>query len=337
MEAFINFISYYLPEQRLSNEDIERKHPEWSIVKISEKTGISNRHIAGPNEFSSDMAVKAANFLFDELNFDRKEIDYLILCTQSPDYFLPTTACIIQDRLELNNSIGSIDVNQGCSGFVYSIGLAKGLILSGQAKKVLVLTAETYSKFINTNDKSNKTLFGDASAATLVTNESFGFKAKIEDFVYGTDGSGFESLIVKNGGMRFRFEKGSDNFEEGNFKGNDDDLFMDGRAVFQFTNSVVPSLVDSTLIKNSLDKDDIDKFIFHQANKFMLDKIRLKLNISQSKFVFNSEDIGNTVSSTIPISLRKLYDLEKFYFGQKLMVVGFGVGLSYGSTVLNIN
>lgn len=337
MNAFINSISYYLPEKTLSNIDIENDHPEWSVEKISAKTGIFNRHIAGSEEFASDMAVSAANIFFNETDINKKEIDYLILCTQSPDYFLPTTACIIQDRLGLNKSIGSIDVNQGCSGFIYSIGLAKGLIVSGQAKKILVITAETYSKYLNNKDKSNKTLFGDAAAATLVSNQSFGFRAKIEDFVYGTDGAGYESLIVKNGGSRFRFESGKDIFEDNNFHSNDDNLFMDGRAVFQFTNSVIPHLVDSTLNKNSLNIDEIDKFIFHQANKFMLEKIRLKINIPQDKFVFNSENVGNTVSSTIPISLRKLIDIENFHKGQKLMIAGFGVGLSYGATILKIN
>ena len=337
MNAFINHISYYLPEKTLSNLEIESDHPEWSVEKISAKTGINNRHIAGVQEFSSDMAVSAANIFFNETNINKTEIDYLILCTQSPDYFLPTTACIIQDRIGLNKSIGSIDVNQGCSGFIYSIGLAKGLIVSGQAKKILVITSETYSKFINIKDKSNRTLFGDAAAVTLVSNESFGFRAKIEDFVYGTDGAGYDSLIVKNGGARFRFESGKDIFEDENFQSNDDNLFMNGRAVFQFTNSIVPNLVDSTLKKNDLNIDEIDKFLFHQANKFILDKIRLKLNIPQDKFVFNSENVGNTVSSTIPISFRKLIDIENFHTGQNLMIAGFGVGLSYGATVLKIS
>jgi 3-oxoacyl-[acyl-carrier-protein] synthase-3 len=337
VNAYLNNISFYLPENTLSNADIERDHPEWSIEKIAAKTGISNRHIAKQDEFSSDMAVSAATIFFNETDVDKEDIDYLILCTQSPDYFLPTTACILQDRLGLNKSIGSIDVNQGCSGFIYSIGLAKGLIVSGQAKKVLVITSETYSKFINKNDKSNKTLFGDAAAVSLVSNECSGFKAKIEDFVYGTDGSGYESLIVKNGGSRFKLESGEDIIDEGNFQKNNDNLYMDGRAVFQFTNLVVPELVKSSLIKNSLSIDAIDKFVFHQANKFMLDKIRAKLKIPQEKFIFNSENIGNTVSSTIPISLRNLFDVEEFESGQKLMIAGFGVGLSYGATVLTIN
>lgn len=337
MNAYINNISFYLPEKTLSNVDIENEHPEWTIDKIATKTGINNRHIAGPEEFSSDMAVSAANIFFKETSVKKSEIDYLIFCTQSPDYFLPTTACIIQDRLGLNKSIGAIDINQGCSGFVYALGLAKGLIVSRQANKVLVITSETYSKFINKNDKSNKTLFGDAAAVTLVSNELIGLRAKILDFVYGTDGSGFENLIVKNGGVRFRFNNGEDIFEDGSFQRNDDNLYMDGRAVFQFTNSVVPDLVNSTLEKNTLKLDDIDKFVFHQANKYMLEKVRLKLKISQEKFIFNSESCGNTVSSTIPISLNKISDLNSLESGQKLMIAGFGVGLSFGATILIIN
>ena len=337
MNVYINNISFYLPETTLSNVDIEREHSEWSIEKIASKTGIYNRHIAGPQEFSSDMAVSAANIFFKDTNIKKNEIDYLILCTQSPDYFLPTTACIIQDRLGLNKSIGSIDINQGCSGFIYAIGLAKGLIVSAQANKVLVITAETYSKFINQKDKSNKTLFGDAAAVTLISNESFGFRAKIQNFVYGTDGSGFESLIVKNGGARYRFEDGEDILEDGNFKRNNNNLYMDGREVFQFTNSIVPDLVDLTLKKNLMNLNEIDKFVFHQANKYMLEKIRLKLQINEEKFIFNSENTGNTVSSTIPISLKILSKHNNFESGQKIMIAGFGVGLSYGATVLIIN
>ncbi|EOR94014.1 3-oxoacyl-[acyl-carrier-protein] synthase, KASIII [Arcticibacter svalbardensis MN12-7] len=338
MCEYINDIAYYLPKKSLSNADIESQHPEWSIEKISSKTGIENRFLSGVDEFCSDMAVQAANKLFNQ-NSPRlkQEIDYLILCTQNPDYVLPTTACIVQDRLGLEKSIGAIDVNLGCSGFIYSIGLAKGLISSGQASNVLVITSDTYSKLINPNDKGNKTIFGDAAAATLVSNKEEGLAAKIEKFVYGTDGSGYDNLIVKNGGSRNRISIGQDLFEDNVYIKNDSNLFMDGRAVFQFTNAVVPNMVSKTLEKNNLILSEIDSFIFHQANKFMLEKVRKKIGIPENKFIFNSGSVGNTVSSSIPIAFKNFIDEVGINTGEKIMLAGFGVGLSYGATIISIN
>ncbi|MFH6963242.1 3-oxoacyl-ACP synthase III family protein [Flavobacterium plurextorum] len=337
MEVYINYISCYLPEKKLSNSDIELLHPEWSIEKISSKTGIFSRSISGDDEFSSDLAIKACNDLFSNYAGIRKnEIEYLIVCTQTPDYLLPSTSCLVQDKLGLNQSIGAVDVNQGCSGFVYSLGLAKGLIASGQVSNVLLVTVDTYTKLINPLDKSNKTLFGDAACATLISNANVGLSAKIEQFVYGTNGSGCESLIVKNGGVRNRKILAEDVIENENFVRNDNDLFMDGRAVFEFTINVVPSLVKDVLSKNNLTIEKIDKFVFHQANKFMLDKIRIKAGIPADKFIFNSEYCGNTVSSTIPNSLKILNDSKAFQSGEIVMICGFGVGLSYGGAIIKI-
>ena len=336
MNTYINFISYYLPSKTLSNSDISLEHPEWSIDKISSKTGIHNRHISSDNEFVSDMAVKAAEKLFSEYKIEKKDIDYIILCTQSPDFLLPTTACLVQNQLGLSNSIGAIDINQGCSGFIYSLGVAKGLIISGQVNNVLVITAETYSKYIHPEDKSNKTLFGDGAAAVLISSGNIGLGAKINNFVYGTDGSGFDCLIVRNSGSKNKCKLENEIFEGNEFISSDSYLFMDGRAVFQFTNTVVPLLVKNLLGTENLEIKSIDKFVFHQANKFMLEKIRLKLGISEEKFIFNSEDIGNTVSSTIPISLKKLIENNQILVGDKILLAGFGVGLSYGATLISI-
>jgi 3-oxoacyl-[acyl-carrier-protein] synthase-3 len=337
MSVYINYISAYLPEKKLNNSDIELLHPEWSIDKISSKTGIFSRSISADNEFSSDLAIKACNKLFSNYeSISKSEIEYLIVCTQTPDYLLPSTSCLVQSGLGLNQNIGAVDVNQGCSGFVYSLGLAKGLISSGQVNNVLVVTVDTYTKLINPLDKSNKTLFGDAACATFISNENVGLSANIEQFVYGTNGLGYESLIVKNGGVRNRKTISEDIIENENFIKNDNDLFMDGRAVFEFAISVVPDLVKDVLAKNKLTIENIDKFVFHQANKFMLDKIRLKIGVSADKFIFNSENCGNTVSSTIPNSLKILNDSIGFRSGEIIMICGFGVGLSYGGAIITI-
>ena len=335
MKANIKAISYYLPEAVLSNDLINQEFPEWEIEKISSKTGINSRHISSGNEFSSDMAIKAAEKLFAEHNIDRSTIDYLLFCTQSPDYFLPTTACIIQDKLGLNTSIGALDFNLGCSGFVYGLSLAKGLIAGEMAKNVLLITAETYSKFIHPKDKSNKTIFGDAAAATLISAEK-GF-CTLGNFVFGTDGKGAENLIVKQGGMRFPVSSENEDIvdEFGNVR-NDKNLYMNGAEIFNFTGEFVPKLTEAILEKSNLRKENIDLFIFHQANKYMLNHLRKKIKIPEEKFFIAMEDCGNTVSSTIPIALYEAQKQGRIIESKNLILAGFGVGYSWAACNLII-
>lgn len=335
-KAYIKALEYYLPEKVIDNEVINQAHPEWSIEKIAAKTGIYERHIAAEDEFSSDMAFKAAELLFASGKVDRAAIDFLILCTQSPDYFLPTTACTLQHRLNLSKNIGAFDFNLGCSGFVYGLGICKGLIATGQANNILLITAETYSKFIHPEDKSNKTLFGDAAAATVISsngseNEVAG---EILDFSYSTDGKGGGYLMVKNGGMRNRYNKGETIEDENGFVTNDDYLFMDGKAIFNFTAFHVPELIKDTLIKNKTAMDEIDLFIFHQANEFMLQTIRKRCGIPQDKFAVHLKSCGNTVSSTIPIALYHALQENKIEDGTKVLLSGFGVGLSAAGVII---
>jgi 3-oxoacyl-[acyl-carrier-protein] synthase-3 len=335
MKANIKAISYYLPEAILSNDLINQEFPEWDIEKISSKTGINSRHISANDEFSSDMAVKAAEKLFAEHNIDKSTIDFLLFCTQSPDYFLPTTACIIQEKLGLNTTIGALDFNLGCSGFVYGLSLAKGLIAGGMAKNVLLITSETYSKFIHPKDKSNKTIFGDAAAATLISSEE-GF-CSIGNFIFGTDGKGAENLIVKQGGMRYPVLNNNEDISDefGNVR-NDKNLFMNGTEIFNFTGEFVPKLTEAILEKSSLTKDDIDLFIFHQANKYMLNHLRKKIKIPEEKFFISMQHCGNTVSSTIPIALYEAQKENRLANCHNLIIAGFGVGYSWAACNLII-
>lgn len=332
--AGIKAISYYLPEYRLTNDVLNERFPEWSIEKISVKTGIYERRIAAPDEFSSDMAVKSAERLFKEHGVIPAQIDFIILCTQSPDYFLPTTACIIQDRLHIPKTAGAFDFNLGCSGFVYGLGIAKGLIKGGMAKNVLLITSETYSKFIHTHDRSNLTIFGDAAACTLITEQD-GF-CKIDDFIFGTDGAGAENLIVKEGGVKYRNVVAHDDKVDryGNIQ-NERNLFMNGTEIFNFTLSSIPSLVNDVLLKNNLTLDEINLFIFHQANRFMLNHLKKKIGIADDRFFVWMEACGNTVSSTIPIALKEALDSKKIAKGDKVLLAGFGVGYSWAGTILS--
>ncbi|WP_316737879.1 ketoacyl-ACP synthase III [Pedobacter aquatilis] len=332
MGAYIQGISYYLPKSALNNDSLNQAFPEWSADKISSKTGIFERRIANENEFSSDMAVKASEALFNEFNIKRSDIDFILLCTQSPDYFLPTTACIVQDKLGINTSAGALDFNLGCSGYIYGLSLAKGLIKADIAKNVLLITSETYSKFINHQDKGNRTLFGDAASATLISSR-VGL-CSIEEFVLGTDGKGAENLIVKNGAAKNRFETGVDEYDETGWIRNDSNLFMNGGEIFSFTSKAVPEMVDQILKKTSLTLPNIDLFVFHQANKFMLNHIRKKIDIPEDKFFLFLEKCGNTVSSTIPIALSEAIKTSRIKKTNKVLLAGFGVGYSWGSTIL---
>ena len=331
MNVYIKAISYYLPEHIVTNEELVKDFPEWNVEKVAAKTGISKRHIAGRDETAGDMAVKAANKLFEEYDVDARDIDFILLCTQSPDYFLPTTACLVQEKLGVPVTAGAMDYNLGCSGYIYGLAVAKGLISANIASNVLLLTTETYNKYIHPKDKGNRSLFGDGAAATLVSDNGF---ANIGEFVLGTDGCGAENLIVRTGAARERnLRNNFDTDEDGHVK-SADYLYMNGSEIFNFTLETVPSLVNQILIKNKEDIDSVDKFIFHQANKFMLSTIRKVCQIPKDKFYVNLENTGNTVSSTIPIALK---DSMVNYQKEKVMLVGFGVGYCWGGCILDFD
>lgn len=331
MKAFVKGISYYLPENVVTNEDLVEEFPEWTVDKISKKVGISERHVTGEDETAGDMAVKAAEKLFIDKGIDRSIIDFVLLCTQSPDYHLPSTSCIIQNRLGLSTRCGAFDFNLGCSGYEYGLAVAKGLVVSGIAKNILLLTAETYTKYVHPQDKGNRTIFGDGATATLISESGY---AEIGEFCLGTDGSGAEQLIVKTGCARhFQLANDYQIDEEGGVHSSDN-LYMNGKAIFDFTSDVVPPLIDETLQKNGLTMDDVNLFVFHQANKYMINYIRKLMGIDKERFYIFMENVGNTVSSTIPIALCEAEKEGKLK--GNIVLAGFGVGLSYGAVVLRV-
>ena len=329
--AYIKAISYYLPNKVVTNEDLVNEFPEWTVEKVAQKVGVFSRHLAGENETAGDMAEKAARKLFEEYNIDPRSIDFLLLCTQSPDYFLPSTACVLLDRLNIPTSAGAFDYDLGCSGCVYGLAVAKGLIAAGIAKNVLLLTAETYNKYLHKSVKSNRSIFGDGAAACLISKDGF---AEIGEFSLGTDGSGANNLIVKTGAMRQKEATGK--FEE-DAEGHlwyDDYLYMNGGNIFNFTLDAVPAMMNEILNKNDLEKDQIDYYVFHQANKFMLNTIRKVCVLPKEKFYINLENVGNTVSSTIFIGLKDCLKDGQIHKDMRVMICGYGVGLSWGGVVL---
>ncbi|MBQ3658512.1 MAG: ketoacyl-ACP synthase III [Bacteroidales bacterium] len=330
---FIKAISYYLPSQTLTNEELIKQFPEWSVEKVVKKVGVNERHIAAADETAGDMAFKAAQKLFAEYNISPETIDFVLFCTQSPDYFLPSSACILQHKLGIPTSAGAFDYDLGCSGCVYGMAVAKGLITAGIAKNVLLLTAETYTKYLHPQDKGNRSIFGDGAAACLISTEGF---AEIGGFVLGTNGSGYDNLILKTGAARQKNLTGIESTDENGNIRRDDYLYMNGGEIFNFTVDVVPNLLVNVLEKNNITKDRIDYYLFHQANKYMLSTIRKICNIPQEKFYINLEKTGNTVSSTILIGLRDCIDSKIITSGMNVLIAGFGVGLSYGGTVLKM-
>ena len=319
--AQIKAVEYFLPEQILSNDTLAATSDRWTAEKILDKTGIAERRVSNASECASDLAVSACQKLFDTGVCRPDEIDFLLLCTQSPDYLLPTTACLVQDRLGLPKTCGALDFNLGCSGYVYGLGLAKGLIETGQAKNILLVTAETYTKFIQPQDLNVRTLFGDGATATLVQATKCDSE-QIGPFVYGTDGSGAENLIVRGSGSR---EPNHDS----NLR-----LEMNGPDVFAFTLRAVPDLVRQLLDKTGLSMDDVRYFVFHQASEYMLRHLREKIQIPTDRFCIAMRQFGNTVSSTIPVALSELSDRGEIQSGDHVVLVGFGVGYSWAATVV---
>lgn len=317
MSSYIKAIEYYLPENIIRNDE-----------KIKRKIGIEERRVADVTEFASDMAVKAANKLFASKVVNRNEIDFLIYCTQSPDYILPSTSCILQERLGLSVHCGAFDYNLGCSGYVYGLSIAKGLVESGSAKNILLLTSDTYSKYVNPKDRSVEVLFGDAAAATLISGGE-NRKSSIGSFVFGTDGRGANNLIIPAGGLREPITSESyveDLDDFGNIRSRRD-LYMNGSEIFNFALRDLPGSINRLLESSATKIEDYSYFVFHQANKFMLEHLRKKMHIDIDKFSLQLNDVGNTVSSSIPIALKR--DSHKLKEDDLVMLVGFGVGYSW--------
>ena len=334
MSAYIKGISYYLPEKVITNDDLVAEFAEWDVKKVYNKVGVKERHIAGDNETAGDLAEKAALKLFQEYNISPEEIDFILLCTQSPDYHLPSTTCILQDKLGIPTSAGAFDYDLGCSGCIYGMAVAKGLIAAGLASNILLLTAETYTKYLHPDDKSNRTIFGDGAAACLISKEK-GF-AEIGCFVFGTDGSGADNLIVKTQGARYKVRTAQSTEDDDGHVNRDDYLYMNGSAIFNFTLEQVPPMMKRLLEKSGMTKDEVDYFVFHQANKYMLSTLRKICGIPKERFHIDLEHTGNTVSSTVLISLKDCIAQSFIHSGMNVMACGFGVGLSYGGTLLTM-
>ena len=321
----ISGMSVQLPMGRLTNAELAGLFPEWPAEQILAKTGIASRPIAAPGEYSSDLAAGAAQTL---LRSEASPIDFIVLCTQTPDFLLPSTACLVHERLALSEDVGALDLNMGCSGYVYALSHATGLLATAQAKRPLVLTADTYSKLLAPGDKSTRTLFGDAGSATRLDLNS---RNRLHSFVFGTSGRGRCLFEAAHSGMHGPLAAQSHTHPSATRA----QIAMDGPEIYNFTLKAVPKLVSAVCAKAGLTLAEVDCFVFHQANGFMLESLRRKLRIPEERFEINMADYGNTVSSTIPIALRGAIAAGRIRAGMRVMLVGFGVGLSWGGCILD--
>ena len=333
MSLIIKSIEYYLPNTVVTNEDLQNEYPDWNMDKVTEKSGVYQRHIAGENETAYDLSVKACDQLFQTNN--KNDIDGIIYCTQSPDYIMPSNSFLLHNYLNLKNRVFAFDFNHACTGYIYGLAMANAFVSVGMAKEILLVTADTYSKYIYPKDRSTRVLFGDGAAATIVkeSNERRG----IIDIALGSAGSGYNKFWIPAGGLRLpKSDSTSMEIEDdGGNKRTQNDIEMDGFGVWSFINSVAPKQIESLLMRNNVEKTDVDQFIFHQASQMTLESIMKLLKLNEENVFINIRNTGNTVSASIPITLKDAIDQDKINTGSTLILSGFGVGLSYGTILMD--
>ncbi len=324
--AALGPIAIHFPARVETNEQLASQFPDWNLELIACKTGIDRRYIAAEDECASDLGFQAARKLFDRYEIDPASIDFLLFCTQTPDYPLPTTACLLQERLQLPTRVGALDFNLGCSGFVYGLALAEGLIRTGAVRRVLLITAETYSKYIDAEDRSLRTIFSDAAAATLIDAQD---QPSLTAFQFGTDGQGADTLLVTRSGQR----QPPAAHRPRHRKRWKSDLYMDGPSLMNFTIAAVPQVIDDILRTAGLTADDIELFLLHQATLKMLEQLQQRLGLTEESLPVCLRDCGNTVSSTLPILIDRLRQQGRIRAGTKNLLIGFGVGWSWAGCV----
>ena len=328
MSLIIKSIEYYLPDTIVTNDDLQKENPDWNLEKVVEKSGVYQRHIAGKNETAYDLSVKACDKLFQ--SNDKNDIDGIIYCTQSPDYIMPSNSFLLHNYLNLKDKVFAFDFNHACTGYIYGLAMAYAFFKAGMAKQILLVTADTYSKYINKKDRSTRVLFGDGAAATIVQESNA--RKGIIDIELGSSGSGYNKFWIPAGGLRLPKSSRTSvviKDDRGN-KRTQNDIEMDGLGVWSFINSVVPKQINRLLEKNNIDKTDVNQFIFHQASKMTLESIMRLMKLNKEQVFINIRNIGNTVSASIPIAIKDAIDQDKIDIDSTVILSGFGVGLSYG-------
>ncbi len=321
----IQRIASHLPAQTLDNEELVRALGRWTAEEVFQKTGIRRRRIAAPGETALDLAARAVTALFSPA---APSADFLLFCTQTADYKLPTSACLLQSRTGLPPGCGALDLNLACSGFIYGLAVGEGLLRSGAATRVVLVNSDTYTRLIHPQDAVCRPIFGDGAAATLLGNEAGG---RILGFEFGTDGAHAMSMHLPAGGAK---SPGYRADATALLPGDPEFIRMDGPEIYNFTLRVVPPAVEAVLRKNRLTRDDIHYYVFHQANAFMLESLRRKLDLPREKFIIDLAETGNLVSASIPVVLERMQREGRIKPGCRVLLCGFGVGLSWASCIV---
>jgi 3-oxoacyl-[acyl-carrier-protein] synthase-3 len=332
--VYLRNIKFVQPATWVSSEQVE----QWTGGKpgfIAARIGVERRAFLGPEESATDLALQAAREVLAHCQAAGRTPELVICVTQNPDFRLPHMSALLQHGLGLPDTTMCFDVGLGCSGFVYALSVARGLLLSEQYADALIVTCDPYSRIMAREDRDTLSVFGDGAACAWLSREAGGDAGLLCAGVYGTDGGGAENLIVRNGGARHPlFETVLADTPVARADDAESRLYMNGRAILEFMLTRVPGLVAATLDKNSLRVEDIDHFVFHQASSYMLQQLTRYMKLPAERVPIMLETTGNTVSSTIPYVLAELAQQGRLQ-GKRTLLCGFGVGLSWGACVLD--
>lgn len=329
-------VVYELPAGVQTNEDLERENPEWQMAQLAQKSGVHARHIAAADETAFDLGLRAARRLLAETGLAAADLDGVIFCTQTPDHPMPSNAFLVHEALGMDRRALAFDYNLACSGYVYGLAIVQGLVEIGLVRRVLLLTADTYSRLINPRDRSTRALFGDGAAATLVSVAEPEGTSRVLDIALASSGGEHRSFIVPAGGARQPRSEATavaSADPSGNIR-TADDIHMNGFAVWRFIAAEVPKQIADVLARNGLTAADVDLFLFHQASRMTLDSLVTALKLPRDKVFTNLEGVGNTVSASIPIALADAEAAGRLARGNLVLVSGFGVGLSWGTILM---
>lgn len=327
-------LDYYLAPTSISNETLNEQNPSWDMEKATQRSGVVSRPIASAGVTALDLSYRAVSKLIEADRQILSGVDALIFCTQTPDYVLPSNSNLLHGLLDLPSHVMAFDINHACSGYPYAIGIAKSLVSNKMANRILVVTADTYSRLIHPLDRSVRPLFGDAASVSVI---SAGTGLFIDDQSYGTAGKLADRFIVKNGGMRHAQK--NVNRVQLDFAQrirSPDHIQMDGMGVLSFFNKVVPASIREILVRNQLSIDDVSYFVMHQASQLALDSLRKSLGVPSEKVIIDMSDTGNLVSSSIPVVLKRSMGKGLFKQGNRIILAGFGVGLSWGTVLITV-
>ena len=311
-------IEYKLPDGVVTNDDLALQHPDWDMPRVARRTGVLSRHIAAPDETALDLAEGAARDVLEKSSLDVEAVSAVVFCTQTPDYILPPNSCLLQARLGLRQDIPVLDITHACSGFPYGVSVCSALISDDGVG--LLINGDTYSKIIADDDRSTKTVFGDGAAATILRVGSVPGALRVIDTLHGSSGAGAERFIVHEGGVRVRGR-------------GEPRIAMDGLGMLNFVLEKVPPAIDTLLARNSLTRGDIDVWVFHQASQVAIDALRTAMGLDDDRVLLDMADIGNLVSASVPVCIARARARDVFEPGMRIVMAGFGVGLSWAASL----